>query len=115
MIFFFDNNSFRKGFPEINSIRIVVRRFLKAFHDHGVKATQIPRNQLGQNPKYVFTYQGKSVWQVNTKSWRGAVRRTGLEDFRWHDLRHTWASWHVQAGTPTSVLQEMGPGQRLRW
>ncbi|MHB8455853.1 MAG: tyrosine-type recombinase/integrase, partial [Acidiferrobacterales bacterium] len=22
--------------------------------------------------------------------------------------RHTWASWHTQAGTPLSVLQELG-------
>jgi hypothetical protein len=23
-------------------------------------------------------------------------------------LRHTWASWHVQAGTPLHVLQKLG-------
>ena len=62
----------------------------------------------GVHSEYVFTYQGQPVTQVNTRAWRKAVARAGLEDFRWHDLRHTWASWHAQAGTPFNVLQEMG-------
>ena len=33
---------------------------------------------------------------------------TPLPRLRLHDLRHTWASWHVQGGTPLFVLQEMG-------
>jgi len=40
--------------------------------------------------------------------WRNALKRAGITDFRIHDCRHTWASWHVQAGTPLYALQEMG-------
>lgn len=41
-------------------------------------------------------------------AWRAALKRAGIDDFRFHDLRHTWASWLIQSGVPLSVLQEMG-------
>lgn len=44
----------------------------------------------------------------NNSAWEKALKRASIENFRWHDLRHTWASWHVQAGTPLHVLQELG-------
>lgn len=71
-------------------------------------AMEIIREQQGKHPSQVFTYRGKPVHQVNTKAWHQALKRAEIEDFRWHDLRHTWASWHVQAGTPLHVLQELG-------
>ena len=72
------------------------------------RAVLVVREQVGNHPVQVFTYEGKPVVQVNTKAWRSALQRAGIENFRWHDLRHTWASWHVQAGTPLHVLQELG-------
>ena len=29
-------------------------------------------------------------------------------DFRFHDLRHAWASWHRQAGTCCGELKDLG-------
>lgn len=45
------------------------------------------------------------VWR---NTWEAATKLAGVPGFRFHDLRHTWASWHAMAGTPLSVLQELG-------
>ncbi|MBE2293854.1 MAG: site-specific integrase [Phycisphaerales bacterium] len=71
-------------------------------------AMAVVREQIGKHPAVVFTFEGRPILQPNTKAWRKALERAGIENFRWHDLRHTWASWHVQAGTPLHVLQELG-------
>jgi integrase len=72
------------------------------------EAVVLVRKQLGKHLTHVFSYRGKPVVQVSTKAWYGALERAGIKDFRWHDLRHTWASWHVQGGTPLFALQELG-------
>jgi|JI9StandDraft_2_1071091.scaffolds.fasta_scaffold153300_1 integrase len=56
----------------------------------------------------VFTYNGNPLANANTQAWRKALAAAGIENFRWHDLRHCWASWLVQNGTPRYAVQEMG-------
>jgi integrase len=42
------------------------------------------------------------------RPWYAALERVGISGFRWHDLRQTWASWHVQNVTLLFALQELG-------
>lgn len=64
--------------------------------------------------RWVFAKAGRPVHQTSTRAWREALIRAEICDFCWHDLRHTWASWHVQNGTPLHVLQELGGWSSLK-
>ncbi|CAB5162503.1 XerC Integrase [uncultured Caudovirales phage] len=62
----------------------------------------------GMHKEYVFTRCGHGMDQIDDSMFKRACRKAGIEDFRFHDLRHTWASWHAQAGTPLTKLQALG-------
>ena len=72
------------------------------------EAISILQQQQGKHEKFVFTYQNMPVMQCNTKAWHKALKRAKIDNFRWHDLLHTWASWHVQNGTSLQELQQLG-------
>jgi integrase len=72
------------------------------------KAVQILEEWRGKHPRWVFPKAGKPVHQTATRAWKNALQEIAVENFAWHGLRHTWASWHVQRGTPLHVLQELG-------
>lgn len=68
---------------------------------------------IEKNSKYVFSVDGSKINQISRTDFANAVKLTGLDDFRFHDLRHTWASWHIQNGTPLMILKEMGGWETL--
>jgi integrase len=71
-------------------------------------AMNVLKRNMGNHSKYPFTYRNNRIQRANNKAWKQGLEKSNIDDFRWHDLRHTWASWHIQNGTPLHVLQELG-------
>jgi integrase len=62
----------------------------------------------GKHEQWVFVYRGRRITQITTKMWRRECKAVGLPGVTFHTMRHTWASWQTQAGTPPRILQELG-------
>ena len=71
-------------------------------------AMDVLHSQQAQHWKWVFPLNGRPLYQCNNTAWKSALKRAGIDNFRWHDLRHTWASWHVQNDTSLYDLKVLG-------
>lgn len=61
----------------------------------------------------VFLNGNGARLKLSNDMWIGWCAKAGLEDLRWHDLRHTWATWHIMRGTRIEELQKLGGWQSL--
>jgi len=63
---------------------------------------------MHRRSRFVHTWQGEPIDDFNTRAFKDAVAAAGVAPLRWHDLRHTWASWHVRSGTTLHELMQLG-------
>jgi integrase len=85
---------------------------------HGVRlndeALAVLKERRGVHKRWVFGNPDYPLYKASNKAWYAAVRKAKLKGFRWHDLRHTWASWHVMNGTRIEELQALGGWKSLQ-
>ena len=101
------------------SLHLIVTKGAKAVLDSRLRFREqlLKRHpHLSGKLDYVFVQDGqKSLGKpfyrtsVCNKTWKRAVRLAGLPPWvRFHSLRHTFATWHVSAGTTTKELMSVG-------
>ena len=81
----------------------------------GVFLNDIALNVLRRVPRqlrseYVFTTpfteQGSQIIDIK-KGFKTALKKAGIKDFRFHDLRHTFASHLIMAGVDLTTVKEL--------
>lgn len=85
-------------------------------NDQAIAVLRLQLRDTGGPSKTPYVFPGptgKPLYKASNRKWYAALREANLVGFRWHDLRHTWASWHVQNGTRLDVLRELGGWKTL--
>ncbi len=113
------NTGIRRGgllglkWSEINDGRIFVRASLDkakiGYHvplsQDATKVLRLWKRQTG-GKGLVFTYRGKPIKSIKT-AWSGLMQRADLIQFRYHDLRHAFASTLVMRGVDLYTVKAL--------
>ncbi|MFN8655316.1 MAG: site-specific integrase [Candidatus Obscuribacterales bacterium] len=65
------------------------------------------KDQPGVKGAYVFTAPDGEPFEEMRTAWENALARAAIKNFRWHDLRHTFASKLVMAGVDLNTVRDL--------
>lgn len=72
------------------------------------RAREVLDRWRGRDERWVFVYRGKRLYKVGKTILPKVCADLGWHDVSFHTMRHSWASWHAQAGTPLAMIQKLG-------
>lgn len=76
-------------------------------NDEALSALKRWKEQPGIKSPFVFTgLDGQPLHDMRT-SWENLLKAAQIQEFRWHDLRHTFASKLVMAGVDLNTVREL--------
>lgn len=96
----------------------VASESMKGKRSHGIPLSKeavavLSKIERVKDCPWIFNWRGKRAADCNGHAFKDAVKAAGVEPLRWHDLRHTWASWAVQSGVSLHELMLLGGWKSL--
>ncbi len=79
-----------------------------AFNSEALDALRAAKSRSVVSQLVFCTPEGRSLALNFKRYWQPAVKAAGLSDFRFHDLRHTFASRLVSRGVSPYIVQHAG-------